>query len=186
MAKAAPLFLENLMLTQEKLKEVLRYEPDTGKFYWKKLGKMVRIVSVGDEAGSVDNSERSGYVRIYLDGKNARAHQLAWLHETGEWPKTQIDHINGIRTDNRICNLREANINENAWNAKVRTDNTVGIKGLSVHKTRHGTLNYKARVGFYGKRRSKYFPYTDDGKAQAIEWLQHTRANLHQDYARHK
>jgi len=118
------------MLTQERLKEVLDYNPETGVFVWR--------VSKGPcKAGSVaGNAHITGYVLIAIDGKKHRAHRLAWLYVHGVWPDKDIDHINRIRTDNRIANLRDVSKSENQWNSSARCDNTSGYLGVCWHKQR--------------------------------------------------
>ena len=95
--------------TPAMLRELLDYSPDTGIFVWR--------VSIGAaRAGTVAGTSCRGYCRIMVFGKRYSAHRLAWLFVHGEWPKLQIDHINGKRSDNRIANLREATNAENGQN----------------------------------------------------------------------
>lgn len=116
------------MITQEQLKSILRYEPETGKFYW--LINSGRAF-IGNKAGNI-NSE--GYVRIRIDGQEYKAHRLAWLYVYGVNPENEIDHINGIKDDNRIVNLRDVSHQENCKNQKNRINNTSGIQGVSWNK----------------------------------------------------
>lgn len=114
------------MITQEMLKELLRYEPETGRFYWRV--DRPAGVKAGDPSGY---KHRSGYIVVGAQGKKYLAHRLAWFYENGEWPKNQIDHVNLIKDDNRIANLREATQEENSFNrAKKRR----GLKGATRHK----------------------------------------------------
>jgi len=78
------------MITQAGLKELLNYNPETGDFAWVKSKK---------PAGGISSY---GYRRIIIDGKEHKAHRLAWLYTHGVFPEDQIDHINGVRHDNRI------------------------------------------------------------------------------------
>jgi hypothetical protein len=98
-------------ITQEKLKEILDYNPDTGIFTWK-VSKAKRI-KVGSVAGCKNNL---GYILIRIDGKIYLAHRLAWLYTHGDFPLNCIDHINQIKDDNRICNLRDVTVSENMQN----------------------------------------------------------------------
>lgn len=75
-----------------------------------------------------------GYIRIKVGGKIFMAHRIAWLLSTGRWPKNQIDHINGKRSDNRLINLREATQSENTRNSIIRNDNKSGVTGVCFHK----------------------------------------------------
>jgi len=61
-------------------------------------------------------------------------HRLVWLYVHGRWPKDQIDHINGNRSDNRLCNLREATCSQNLMNARAHSHNTSGLKGACKHE----------------------------------------------------
>jgi hypothetical protein len=99
------------MKTQEELKELLDYNPEIGVFIWK-VSNSNRI-SKGSVAGC---SNSLGYITISVKGKQYYAHRLAWLYVYGEWPKGQIDHINGNRSDNRIENLRNITQRENCQN----------------------------------------------------------------------
>ena len=118
------------MLTQERLKELLDYDPETGVFTWKSIvfGSHMKVGSV---AGSMYSN---GYLRIKINGKDYRAHRLAWLYMYGCWPTNQIDHINRVRDDNRIANLREATNKENQWNRGKQKSSTSGFTGVSWHK----------------------------------------------------
>ena len=116
------------MITREKLKELMHYNPETGQFIWlvnrnSYGGKVI----IGAVAGDRDHH---GYYRIGVDGGRYRLHRLAWLYQTGCWPAEHIDHINGIKDDNRFCNLREANRCENLSNRGKNKNNTSGYKGV--------------------------------------------------------
>lgn len=115
------------MLTAEELREMLDYDPETGVFKWRK--SKCNRVKTGDVAGTYTEK---GYVRIRVLGRMYRAHRLAWLYVHGVWPQDQIDHINGIRDDNRIENLREATNAENQRNMKKRVGKRCALKGVHV------------------------------------------------------
>lgn len=117
-------------LTAERLREVLHYCPETGIFM-RKVSTTNRV-KVGDVAGSPN---QKGYINIMVDGRLYPAHRLVWLHEHGRWPDAQIDHINGVKTDNRIANLREATNGQNKQNMRsARADNESGLLGVRWHK----------------------------------------------------
>lgn len=122
------------MLTLERLREVLDYSPEDGLFIWKL--KVADKVTVGDEAGSI--SKQRGYIFIGVDGKHYRAHRLAFFYMTGQWPKEQVDHINGVRTDNRWGNLREATASQNQANRSHTRLNKSGFKGVAEHTENKG------------------------------------------------
>lgn len=113
------------MLTSERLREVLDYDPNTGVFAWKVRPSRSRI-EPGSPAGYV--SQR-GYVCVKIDGRHYLAHRLAWLFMHGEWPPRLIDHINGVCSDNRIENLRLATATQN--NANSKGYGKSGIKGVT-------------------------------------------------------
>ena len=109
------------------IKEYLQYCKDTGNFYWIKRPVRSKI-KVGDKAGSPDLKD--GYWRIYFSGKPYPAHRIAFLFINGNLPRQLVDHINGVRDDNRWCNLREATYSENCKNIKKAKNNTLGFVGI--------------------------------------------------------
>lgn len=112
------------MLTQERLKQVLYYAPETGKFtrLWRK--------------GKVGTRDRHGYVQIGVDGQLYAAHRLAFLYATGAFPPHETDHINGVRDDNRWANLRQATKTQNMQNMKQ-----LGPLPKGVAKNRRGFVS---------------------------------------------
>jgi len=112
-----------MILTAERLRELMDYDADTGALTWKPRRKGVR-------PGTVGWLER-GYRRICVDGRLYAAHRLVWLHVHGVWPRNQIDHINGVRDDNRLINLRDCTASENQHNSKKQKNNACGFKGVS-------------------------------------------------------
>jgi hypothetical protein len=117
-------------LPAERLREVLDYNPETGEFVWR-MSNGKRAVA-GQPAGGIS---RNGYVRISIDTRHY-AHRLAWFYVHGVWPKGQIDHINGIRDDNRIENLREATASQNGQNRRAaRADSHSGKIGVRLSPT---------------------------------------------------
>jgi hypothetical protein len=131
------------MVTQHRLKEVLDYNFDTGVFTWKK--KTSKKIVVGQVAGCLDGQ---GYIMIKVDGKIYKAHRLAWLYVNGAFPSRQIDHINRVKADNRICNLREALPWENQQNHPMHSSNTSGVVG--VNWSRHAK-KWRAQIKHNGR-----------------------------------
>jgi hypothetical protein len=114
-----------MTLAAERLRDILTYEPETGKFYWKaRPGKGVR--TAGTEAGHFDGR----YRQVTIDYRTYFTHRLAWLYVYGEWPKDYIDHINGDRLDNRIANLRDVTNQENHHNRRLHRSNKAGVSGV--------------------------------------------------------
>lgn len=141
-------------LTPEKLKEFLHYDKDTGVFTWKK--DVCNRAKMGNVAGCVGVK---GYVLISIDYKRYTAHRLAWLYHYNEAPPKFIDHINGKKEDNRICNLRPATQSQNAANCPKRSHNKTGYKGVCYDKRRKkflAQLQCKGKMIFLG--------YFDDPK----------------------
>lgn len=125
----------------------LRYDHITGKLFWKPLPedfnsrwKQYNGKHAGKEAGNITDQ---GYMNVYLDGRNYKAHRLAWLLHYGEWPPADLDHISGIRTENYIINLRLATRSENLFNMRTRRN---GLKGVTISNG-----NWLARISSNGK-----------------------------------
>ena len=119
------------MITQKELKELLHYDPETGIF--------TRLISFSDKAkvGNIMRTKTShGYIAIRIRRKIYKAHRLAWLYMAGVWPKHHIDHLNHIRDDNRLINLREATYQDNAKNRALNKNNKSGVCGVSWYKTK--------------------------------------------------
>ena len=146
--------VEPSALTAEQLRSVLDYDQETGIFTWKVRTSNVKV---GDVAGCLAGE---GYLLIGLQRRRYHAHRLAWLYVYGSWPKDQIDHINRIRTDNRISNLREVTNKQNMQNAGKRRDNTSGYQGVSWHK--HGS---KWQVGIVHNQQRMHLGLFDDLEA---------------------
>lgn len=151
-------------LTQEYLKDILNYNELTGIFTWKKRTHIRSTYIIGSNAGCLN---KYGYLCITIHVKKYFAHRLAWLYVYGYFPEKEIDHINGIRNDNRICNLREANRNENQWNVTKRKDNSSGFKGVSWSKRENkwvanACLNKKQKhIGYFYQIEDAIKAYND-------------------------
>ena len=128
-------------ITAEWLRSALSYNPLTGVFIWRvRTGPRVRKNMV---AGGLN---KHGYVDISLMGRKYIGHRLAFLYVTGEWPKGEVDHINGIRSDNRWENLRDVNRSHNAQNRRsASSNNSTGLLGVSKHGK-----HWRARIQLNG------------------------------------
>lgn len=139
------------MLTQERLKELLDYDPETGIFT-RKTNQGGRNGHFGATAGT---QSRDGYIYIHIDRHKYASHRLAFLWMAGGWPADQTDHINRVRTDNRWENLRDVTNAQNQYNTGLRSHNTSGHTGVSWDKSRQKwTVHIKAmgaarRLGRY-------------------------------------
>lgn len=123
------------LITQNDLKEFLHYDPVTGAFTWAKT--VNSSAKKGNTAGSVGEK---GFIHICMKANgvkrvNYKAHRLAWLYVYGYMPP-MIDHKNGIRSDNRLNNLRECNVTENQRNQKKRIGGSSRFKGVRWDKRR--------------------------------------------------
>lgn len=137
------------MITQELIKERFIYQE--GKLYF-------RIDRGNKKAGTLaGNQRKDGYIDIFICGKLVRAHRLIWMMHHGVMPEF-IDHINGIRNDNRIENLRVATRSQNQMNLKKRVDNTSGYTGVVWHRLSNKwiatiQINYKSKyLGLFEKK----------------------------------
>lgn len=120
------------------LRRTLSYDPETGIFTRlvysapnARAGWRADVWSIGD------------YRRICIDYVSYSAHRMAWLYMTGENPAEMVDHINGVRDDNRFCNLRLCTKYENAQNATRKITNKSGYKGVSWHAC---SKRWRARI----------------------------------------
>lgn len=131
--------------SQERLREALSYDPATGVFRWKI--KCAQRVSIGDVAGSPNIH---GYLLIMLDRVRYKAHRLAWFYVHGAWPENEIDHLNGVRSDNRFDNLRSVTRAQNMTNKGSYKNSTTGFKGVHFNKKMQ---RFVAHIQLSGRRR---------------------------------
>jgi hypothetical protein len=125
------------------LRRVLSYDPNTGIFLWKVA--LSNSTRVGEQAGSPGST---GHLSIWVHRRIFKAHRLAWLYVYGEWPKLDIDHINGVRLDNRISNLRDVPRVINVQNIRnARKDNSTGYLGVSPNGS-----GFRAEIGVNRKK----------------------------------
>ena len=133
------------MLTAERLRELVTYDPETGIFRWRFGRPGCRA---GDKCGRVSHL---GYAEIGIDGKLRRANRLAVLYMTGKWPDGIVDHINRDRADNRWSNLRVGSHQQNCWNVGPRGV----VKGISWDKAKSKWLA-QARIDGVKKNLGRY------------------------------
>lgn len=145
-----------ILPTPEQLRELLRYEPDTGKLFWKERPlsdfKNSRLCNSWNkkyshkEAFTADNG--SGYKCSFIFKSPMKAHRVAWAIYYGKWPSGHIDHANGDKGDNRISNLRVATAFENQWNTPRKPESCSGFKGVTWSKA---SSRWRARISAGGK-----------------------------------
>lgn len=124
-------------LAVERLRALLRYNPFTGRFYWRVNRSNVKAGNVAGKLAS------NGYWKIKIDGVDYTGQQLAWLYYHGTPPAGVVDHRNRDTLDNRIANLRDATFAQNQYNRTAQANNTSGFKGVSLIKK---TGRYRADI----------------------------------------
>ena len=118
------------------LKELF-YIDDAWQLRWKvKKGTRAKI---GDIAGSTSGF---GYRTVSINRRHYRVHRIIWALHYGEWPTGQLDHINGIKDDNTIENLREVTNIENGRNQKLFITNKTRLPGVSWNKATNKWASY--------------------------------------------
>lgn len=116
-------------------KALLAYDPSTGALTWLPRGvAWWDAQNAGHEAGFVDHA--TGYRYLTLDGRKWLAHRVAWFLHHGHWPQGQIDHQDGVRTNNAMANLRDVSAQDNQRNRARSAANKSGVIGVSWDKSR--------------------------------------------------
>lgn len=133
------------MLTQARLKELLRYDPETGVFTWRVQNSP--RAQIGAPAGCVKKGD-CDYRVVRVDCQLYRANRLAWFYMTGTWPELQVDHEDRNPLNDAWRNLRLATNKQNGENASLRKDNTSGHPGV---KWRTDTLKWSACIKHHRK-----------------------------------
>lgn len=130
------------MITQQRLRELAHYCPETGQFtHLQSKGRK----KAGMPAGSL---RRDGYVYAMFDGYRAMAHQFAWLYVNGEWPTQEIDHMDGNKANNAFANLRQVSRRANTENKRTaKRTSTTGLLGVVRHRDK-----FVAKIVHAGKR----------------------------------
>jgi hypothetical protein len=136
-----------LTVTHERLKELLFYYPETGIFRWRKPSSPKHHVKPGVQAGAIN---KNGYRYIELDGVAYRSNRLAWFYVHGVWPEHDVDHENGVKSDDRIDNLRDLSHQRNSnHRPRLNKNNKTGYRGVTV--TPEGRFKAMHAGKFYGK-----------------------------------
>ena len=159
------------MIKADELRKLLSYDPETGAFVW--IAPRSRQLKPGQRAGC---KGKNGYLSIRINDKLMYCHRLAWLYMTGEWPPSQVDHVNGDRSDNRWDNLRNASNDQNQMNCKPKRDRAGHLKGAFFDKSRmrwvsHIRVNGKLMwLGRFNCPTAAHFAYCRAAKAHFGEF----------------
>lgn len=163
-------------INAEKVRDIFSYDEDIGILSWKKC--KAKRVKFGDRAGSINHD---GYLRISVGRRHYMAHRLAWLYVYGEWPNGEIDHINGVPSDNRISNLREVNHKENSLNTKLFKSSTSGVSGVIWNKI---NSNWRARISTDQGNRQELGSYKDFFEACCVRKSAERKHGYHPNHGR--
>jgi hypothetical protein len=162
-------------LTQERLKELLDYNPESGHFYWKV--KSNHFIKIGAQAGGIN---QKGYVIVGIEGARCYAHRVAWLFTYGKFPTAQVDHIDGDKSNNSITNLRLCTNAENHKNQGIRKTNTSGFKGVSWDSKNESwfaqttLINRHIFLGYYESPEEASIAYNTFAKANHGQFYKDT------------
>lgn len=136
------------------LRKFVKFDPETGLMTWKHRSaddfdhNVMREFFNENVAGTPAFAcpKRAGYLAGKMQGRSVLAHRVIWALHYGEWPKGQVDHLNRIKTDNRIINLRDVTASQNNRNMPISVRNSSGAVGVSFENGR-----YRARIYVNGK-----------------------------------
>ncbi|CAM6588387.1 HNH endonuclease [Escherichia coli] len=143
--------MKEIKLTPEMVLSVVDYNPSSGDFHWRwRQGRERTTLTWNSRFAfkKCSSINSDGYLMIMINGKACPAHRLAWLIVYGTMPDGFIDHINRVRTDNRISNLRLVTHSENMQNRKIQKNNKSGYRGVSWD-AKYG--KWRARINASGK-----------------------------------
>lgn len=163
-----------MALTQQQVQELFEYRD--GDLHWKPrtLSRNRPSVLNGEKVGCPNGS---GYLTMVHDKRKYYLHQLVFLMHHGHIP-SNIDHIDGNGSNNRIENLRLATVSENMYNTKINTKNTSGFKGVHFNKQKQ---KWQAKLWVRGEQIARVF----QSKELAVEFMELFREMAHGQFANH-
>jgi len=143
-------------LTKQYIRDNYLADPETGKIFSLKTNRVV-------------GSYARGYERIHILKKDYKSHRICWFLYYDNFPKTQIDHINGIKNDNRKINLREATPSQNNQNTTIGIKNKSGYKGVNK-RVSIIKKPYRAEISYNGnKKHLGYFHTKEEAHTAYVE-----------------
>lgn len=149
-------------ITHNELIAKISYESETGNFFWNvNSGSRAKI---GQKLGSYD---MYGYLTVRINKKSYKLHRLAWFYVHKIWPENDVDHINGIRNDNRLCNLRCASRKTNLENRTCKSESETGLYGAYYDKRKRKYYsaishhNIKIHLGMFESAQEAHNAYID-------------------------
>lgn len=151
------------------LKEALSYDPESGALRWKERPFHHFSTESGCKstnaryAGMLTGSPNThGYLQVGIEGRLYLAHRLCWALHYGVWPDGEIDHVSGVKTDNRISNLRVVTLQANCKNKRIYAGNKSGVSGVSWYASRS---KWRAKINVNGKvKHVGYFSTIEEAK----------------------
>ncbi len=178
----------------EVLRQLLRYEPETGKLFWKERSPKwfkdgQKSASHNAAVWNVKYSHKEAFTAIASHGyrtgaifdRKYLAHRVAWAIETGMWPREEIDHIDGDRLNNTFGNLREATSSDNSRNLKRFSNNTSGVTGVMWDKVKS---KWVAQI-YLGQGKTKWLgSFSSVEEAAAARAAANIKFGYHENHGR--
>jgi len=167
------------MITQQELKELFSYNPETGIFI--RLTRPCNSVKIGDEVGyKKQYTDNLFYLVVEIKGKQYFLHRLACLYMTGSFPDGDTDHIDGDGLNNKWDNLRVVDAIENGKNRKRYKNNESGYQGVSFYNL---TKKWRAAISIDGKKKHLgYFDTFEEAKERRVK--AEIEFNYHENHGR--
>lgn len=160
---------------------LLRADLDAGKLYWLLDGSAPLGAGASCDASEAFTTPHiRGYRAGRILGQSHLAHRVIWLLATGSWPEGQIDHINGVRDDNRMCNLRVVDSAENSKNQGRYKNNKSGVTGVLWHKS---MAKWRSQIRINGREIHLGY-FTDFDAAVAARKAADVKFGFHENHGR--
>lgn len=179
---------ESVLLSPDFIKQCVRYEPETGKLYWRERPAHLFLYRSDAKGWNRKHAGRetftfrlpNGYLQGAVKKVHLYAHRVAWAIAKGYWP-LEIDHINGIKDDNRLINLREVTTTQNRQNGRLHRDNTSGVIGVTW---REKFKTWRVRI-VVNKKEVCLGCFKNFDEAVAVRKLANIKHGFHPNHGRH-